>query len=127
MTTDTMLLRQVSPSWVQAGRITSQVFKPTPKDEKRLSAYDGDQVSPADSWTHYKQSLGYESVGVVAVTVGECEKYELPAVADPKPFPEHVVIKFDGCDSNSQIEKKAKHLKKAAETRGWQYEAEAGE
>jgi len=36
------------------------------------------------------------------------------------------VIKFDGCDSNSQIEKKAKHLKKAAETRGWQYEAEAG-
>ena len=126
MTADTLLLRQVSPSWVQAGRITSQVFKPTPKDERRLSVYDGDQMSPADSWTHYKESLGYESVGVVAVTVGECEKHDLPPEPDPNPFPEHVAIKFDGC-SNSQIEKKAKHLKKAAETRGWQYEAEADE
>lgn len=125
MTSDTLLLRQVSPSWVQAGRITSQVFKPTPKDEKRLSAYDGDQISPSDSWSHYTESLGYDSVGVVAVTIGECEKHELPAEPKPEPFPEHVVIKFDGCSSNSEIEKKAKHLKKAAENRGWQYEAEA--
>lgn len=127
MTSDTLLLRQVSPSWVQAGRITSQVFKPTPKDEKRLSAYDGDQIAPEDSWCHYKETLGFQSVGVVSVTVGECEKHELPVEPDPKPFPEHVVIKFDGCDSNSQIEKKAKYLKKTAETRGWQYEAEADE
>lgn len=124
MTTDTLLLRQVNPSWVQAGRITSQVFKPTPKDDKRVSAYDGDQITPKDSWTHYNEELGFQSVGVVAVTVGECEKHELIAEPDPEPFPAHVVIKFDGCVSNSQIEKKAKHLKKAAETRGWQYEAE---
>lgn len=126
MTSETLLLRQVNPSWVQAGRITSQVFKPTPKDEQRLSAYDGDQMSPADSWTHYKKYLGYESIGVVAVTVGECEQHELPALPDPEPFREHVVIKFDDC-SKSQIEKKAKHLKKAADARGWRYKAEADE
>ena len=123
MTTKTLLLRQVSPSWVQAGRITSQVFKPTPKDQKRLSVYDGDQVSAQDSWAHYTEELGHTSVGVMAVTVGECEAHGLPAEPDPKPFPEHVLIKFDDC-SNPQIEKKAKHLKKFAETRGWQYQAD---
>ncbi len=122
MTTETLLLRQVSPSWVQAGRITSQVFKPTPKDEKRLSVYDGDQISPKDSWDHYTESLGFKSVGVLGVTVGECEQHKLSAEPDPKRFPEHVLIKFDGF-SNSQIEKKAKRLKKAAEIRGWQYRA----
>jgi len=126
MTGDTLLFRQVSPLWVQAGRITSQVFKPMPKDEKRLSVYDGDQMTPEASWSHYTDELGFQSVGVVAVTVGECKKHELPAERDPEPFLEHVVIKFDDC-SNSQIEKKAKHLKKAAETRGWQYKAEASE
>ena len=123
MTTDTLLLRQVSPSWAQAGRITSQVFKPTPKDQKRLSVYDGDQVSAEDSWGHYTEELGHSSVGVMAVTVAECAVLDLPAEADPKSFPEHVLIKFDNC-SNSQIVKKAKHLKKVAEARGWQYQAE---
>ncbi len=124
MTNDTLLLRQVNPSWVQAGRITSQVFKPTRKDKNRLSVYDGDQISPADSWTHYTDQLGHKSVGVVAVTVAECQKHELSAVSDPGPFQEHAVIEFDNC-SSSQIEKKAKHLKKAAEVRGWQYRMEA--
>jgi len=122
MTADTPLLRQVNPSWVQAGHITSQVFKPTPKDCKRLSVYDGDKISPEDSWNHFTNSLGHRSVGVMAVTVGECRKESLAAEADPNPFPEHVLIKFDGC-SNSEIEKKAKHLKKAAEARDWQFQA----
>lgn len=126
MTAATLLHRQVNPVWVQAGRITSQVFKPTPKDEKRLSVYDGDQITAEDAWGHFTGSLGHSSVGVVAVTVGECAQQELPAEPDSTPFPEHVLIRFDDC-SKSQIEKKAKHLKKAAETRGWQYEAEVTE
>lgn len=40
----THLHRQVHPSWVQDGRATSQAFKPTPKDNGRLSVYDGDQM-----------------------------------------------------------------------------------
>ena len=126
MTTNTLLFRQVSPSWVQAGRITSQVFKPTPKDGKRLSVYDGDQISAADSWNHYKDSLGCISVGVMAVTVAECETQELSAEPDHDTFPEHVLINFDG-HSNSKIEKQAKRLKFVSEIRGWQYEAEANE
>ena len=127
MTSDTLLLRQVNPAWVQTGRITSQVFKPTPKDGKRLSVYDGDQISPKDSWTHYKDTLGFESVGVVAVTVGECRTYELAVESDPAPFPEHMVIDFSGCASNPQIVKRAKHLQKAAEIRGWLHKADMNE
>lgn len=123
MTAATLLHRQVNPAWIQAGRITSQVFKPTPKDEKRLSVYDGDQITAEGAWGHFTRSLGHLSIGVVAVTVGECNQHELPVEPDPKPFREHVVIKFDDCN-NSQVEKKAKHLKKAAESRGWQYKAE---
>jgi tRNA(Ile2) C34 agmatinyltransferase TiaS len=73
MTTQTLLLRQVNPSWVQAGRVTSQAFKPTQKDNKMLSVYDGDQIEPEASWRHYTEQLGHLSVGVLAVIVAECQ------------------------------------------------------
>ena len=60
---------------------------------------------------------------MVAVTVGNCQSLNLPVEPDPEPLPEHVVIKFDDC-FNSQIETKAKYLKKSAEARGWLYHAE---
>ena len=40
MTDDTLLLRQVNPVWIQAGRITSQVFRPTPTDQDEGQATD---------------------------------------------------------------------------------------
>ncbi len=123
MTEKTLLLRQVSPSWIQQGRVTSQVFRPTPKDQCRLSAYDGDQIVAEKAWKHFTASLGFESVGVMAVSVQECQVNELPATPDPKPFPEHVAIDFTGLGEN-QIKKKSKLLKAAAEVRGWQYQAE---
>ncbi len=118
MNSDTLLHRQVNPAWVQQGRITSQVFKPTPKDNYRLSVYDGDQVTALQAWLHYTNELGFSSIGVVAVTVAECEALELTAETDPEPFPAHAVIRFDTC-TPSQIEKKAKHLKAVGEARGW--------
>lgn len=84
--------------------------------------YDGDQISAEDAWSHYVKELKLSSVGVVAVTVAECEERVLPVAPDPEPFPEHVVIKFDDY-SNSQIKTKAKQLTRAAEARGWQYQA----
>jgi hypothetical protein len=120
----TLLFRQIHPSWVQSGRVTSQAFKPTPKDQKRLSVYDGDQITAKDSWNHHTKHLGYKSAGVLAVNVGECQSHDLIVETDPEPFPAHIVIVFKGC-TNSQIEKKSKFLKKAAEARGWLYEAGA--
>jgi hypothetical protein len=53
MTGATFLLRQVHPSFVQAGRVTSQAFRPTPKDRSLLSVYDGDQITPEAAWIHF--------------------------------------------------------------------------
>lgn len=120
MTDTTMLHRQINPSWIQNGRVTSQAFKPTPKDEGLLSVYDGDQITPEGAWTHFTAVLHFLSIGSLAVTISECGQNELPVRPEPEEFPEHVVIDFTAFNGN-QIEKKAKKLKAVAETRGWQY------
>lgn len=114
--------RQVHPSWVQQGRVTSQVFRPTPKDQKCLSVYDGDQITGEAAWSHYTNDLGHASAGVLAVTVGECDSQRLGVVPDSKTFPEHVLIDFSEFSEN-QIKKIAKRLRAAAESRGWRYRA----
>jgi hypothetical protein len=121
MTEGTLLLRQIHPSFVQAGRVTSQAFRPTPKDESMLSVYDGDQISAKDSWTHFTSQEHCSSVGVRAVTVKECAAESLPVRLAPELFREHAVIDFSGHSAN-QIEKKGKKLKAKAESRGWQFQ-----
>ena len=120
MTPETLLLRQVNPSWIRNGRITSQVFRPTSKDKKRLSVYDGDQITPPEAHHHYTREVGWSSDGVMAVTMAECGRQDLPVTSDPDPFPEHAVIDFRAC-SNTEIRTKAKRLTEAAQLRGWQY------
>jgi hypothetical protein len=119
MNDGTLLLRQVHPTFVQQGRITSQVFKPSTKDNNELSVYDGDQISADAAWRHYTENLHLASAGVVAVAVAECVENGLQARLDPRRFPEHAVISFVGI-ATSQFEKVAKRLKLAAERRGWQ-------
>lgn len=123
MNFETLLYRQINPAWIQQGRVTSQAFKPTPKDKKCLSVYDGDRLSAFEAWNHYTTELGFASIGVLAVTVAECDSLALPAEPDPTPFPAHAVIRFDNCTS-SLIEKKAKQLRSRAQARGWLYDAE---
>lgn len=118
MNLKTLLLRQVHPCFVQDGKITSQAFRPTPKDEKKLSVYDGDKISPEKSYNHYCCQAGCTSHGVMAVSNEECATQELTVIEDGIPFPEHCSICFDNF-SKSQIEKKAKRLKRFAEERGW--------
>ena len=121
MNANTLLYRQVHPSWIQKGRITSLAFRPTPKDKKRLSVYDGDQITADAAWQHYTNDLGYTSAGVLAVTVEECDNLELPVVPDPATFQEHTLIDFSAF-SRKQIETKAKILRAKADLRGWQYD-----
>jgi hypothetical protein len=121
MTGNTLLLRQVHPSFVQAGRVTSQAFRPTPKDDSLLSVYDGDMIAAENSWIHFTNQDDCASVGVMALTCAECVAEGLIARSDPEPFPEHAVIDFTGFSDN-QREKKGKKLKAKAEARGWLYQ-----
>lgn len=119
MKEDTPLLRQVHPSFIQDGRVSSQAFRPTPKDDKKLSVYDGHAIAAPDAFEHYTKSLNQSSVGVMAVTCQECAQLELEAMDDPlENFPEHAVIDFSPYGTNA-TEKKAKILRKRAEERDW--------
>ena len=117
----TLLLRQIHPSFMQAGRITSQVFRPTPKDENKLSVYDGDQITAEASWAHFTSTPDCRSAGVMAVSKGQCVELALGVIADGVPFPEHASIDYSSF-TKSETEKKAKVLKGCAEARGWLYQ-----
>jgi len=123
MNDETRLHRQVHPNWIQQGQITSQVFTPTPKDNNKLSFYDGDQISAENSWSYYTKITGCESVGVVDVTVSECKEQGLDVILDGVPYKEHVLVDFSTRGTRS-IKAIAKHLKLAAIKHGWQYRAE---
>ena len=120
MKADTLLLRQVSPSWMRDERPTRQAFIPGAKDKGYLSVYDGDLITAEESWLHYTHELGLISVGVVAVSCDECAALELPVAPDPAPFPSHTTINFNGY-TRAQIRRKAKVLSILANQRGWQY------
>ena len=124
MNDETLLYRQVHPRFVQAGEMTSQVFQPTPKDEGKLSVYDGDIIGPDESWRHYTAQQGLPSCGVVAVSVAECKALGLSVQPDPAPYLEHAVIVFEGL-SGTATKRKADRLKADAVRRGWLYRASA--
>ena len=120
MNSDTLLYRMVSPSFLRDGLATSQAFRPSRKDNGRLSVYDGDQISPQAAYEHYA-SLGYQAVGVLAVSVAECESFNLTVALDPLPgFPEHTTIDFTTL-SRKDIEIASRALRERANARRWQY------
>lgn len=118
----TLLYRVINPDKLfQAGKVSSQAFRPRKIDNKRLSVYDGDQTTPETAWQHYTSDLENLPVGVLAVPVADCSSQSLPVVPDPIPFlEEHTLIDFSAFGIN-QIKRKSEYLRDAAERRGWQY------
>ena len=120
MNSQTLVLRQINPNYIRDGRVTSQAFTPTPKDEQRLSVYDGDRIGPEASWVHFTEIFKLASAGVMAVSVEQCETQGPRVIPDPDPFPEHVVIDFSEL-SRRMRKDAAKILRNLAEEPGWQY------
>lgn len=118
MNDSTLLLRQIHPSFIRAGRVTSQAFRPTPKDRDRLSTDDGDRITPAAAWKRYTTVQCLQSAGVMAVTFEECRQLDLRVEADGEPYPEHVSIGFAGFGNRAR-EAHAKRLRSHATGRGW--------
>lgn len=121
MNAATLLLRQVHPTWMQDGVVTSLALKPSKKDSGVLSTYDGSKIDAAAAWRHYTTKMGFRSHGVVGVSVSECEECELKVIADGIPYEEHVGIDFNAHGS-SRREKIAKKLQARAATRGWLFQ-----
>jgi hypothetical protein len=114
MNGETLLLRQAHPTFVQDGKITSQVFMPFPKDNGHLSVYDGDKISANAAFEHYTKSLGHASGSVWGVTCDESANAGLSCQSSPlENFPEHAHIDFSG-KSDKECRKLAKKLKDCA-------------
>lgn len=117
MNDHTLLLRQVNPQFLKDDKLTSQAFMPFPKDDGRLSVYDGDQATPEASYLHYTGTLKLESVGVWAVSGVESSGLGLANLPDPLPnSPAHAVIDF-AQRSEKECRKLAKKLRDFAAKR----------
>jgi hypothetical protein len=118
MTPETILLRQAHPKFMDGALPTSQVFYPFPKDEGKLSVYDGDQITPEDAHRHYTDVLANESHSVWGVSGAEARSEATVPVEDPlENFPSHALIDFQGM-SDKECRKVAKKLKAHAVSRG---------
>ena len=124
MNDDTLLHRVVKPHWlVQNDVVSSQAFRPEPRDDSLMSVYDGDQITAAGAWNHYtRDPEKAPPPGVLSVTFAEFTEEGLPVCPDPDTFPEHVLIDYGGLGTN-QIKRKSANLRDIAVERGWQFRA----
>lgn len=122
MTGETLLLRQIHPSFVQNGKPSSQAFRPTPKDESRLSVDNGDMITPEASWKRFSERPNCTSAGVMAISKTECTSCSVKITEDGVPHPEHCFLDFAPFGRN-ETEKVSKKLKAHALNRGWLYES----
>ncbi|MEO5731302.1 MAG: hypothetical protein ABI134_33200, partial [Byssovorax sp.] len=122
---DSLLHRQVHPSFVHDGQPSSQAFRPTLKDGGLLSVSDGSKTTAELAYKLHVERRLLASKGVWSLIVSECTAANLPAFEDPEegsvPDPAHAVVDFDGL-SSSQVEARAKRLKSVAAARGCQYQ-----
>ena len=119
-----LLFRQVHPSFVRDGRPSSQAFRPTAKDEGKLSVARGSLTTPAGAFALHTIGLGLPSAGTWAVTVGECREQVLNVLPDPLTSPPekvndpaHALVDFTP-HSKSQGEAKGARLARKAVERG---------
>lgn len=117
---DELLFRQVNPAFIHKGRVSSQAFIPTKKDEGLLSTSRESLTTPETAYNLYVEELGLASAGVWGVTVGECEDQQLTSYADPVAGsvddPAHCVVDFRN-DSRRQARKKGSVLARVAQAR----------
>lgn len=129
MKEETLLHRQIHPTWVQNETISSQAFLaenniaslafiPSEKDDKKLSVYNGEKFSAKESYIHF--IADYKSTGVLSVTISEINSIgNLNVEEDNNPFDGHSVIDYNSVENSTQIKKKAKKIKNLAVQRGW--------
>lgn len=120
-----LLFRQVHPAFVRDGRPSSQVFRPTPKDEGMLSVNGGSKTNPATAFEQFVTRPGCTSCGVLAASVAECAveqlaAYEAPleAADDGYDDPSHAIVDYRNV-AKSAAEKKSGRLVRVAMVRGF--------
>ncbi|MDM1409026.1 hypothetical protein [Myroides sp. DF42-4-2] len=127
-----LLHRQIHPSFVVNGIVSSQAFfenslmissgafNPTEKDDNKLSVYNGNIFSAKEAYEHFTTS--YTSYGVLSITEEEVLSIDpLTTNDDNMPFEGHSHIDFSKITSKNQKTKKAGKLRDYAIKRNWTY------
>ena len=122
--TDEILFRQIHPSLLQDGVISSAVFIPTMNDDGKLSVDRSSKTTTTASFDLYIGS-GRASVAVCGVTVEEYDKENIPCYPDPLEAmeilhanPAHAYADFNAFGTN-QRRKLAQRLRNVATVRGF--------
>ena len=126
----TLLHRQVHPTFLDnEGRPTRQAFLLFPKDQGKLSLYNGDKWPAEDAYVHYTEQLKFASIGCLSVTPHEVEQVKvglalgaLAPVEDNDPFDGHVSVDQVHLTEKQQKDIRALLLKHAL-LRGWTFRA----
>ena len=124
MNPQSLLYRAVHIAFVHRGNITIQVFQPMPGMGGLLNVFNGGHVSAKEAWHDFVRMVDspLRYVGVVGVTVAECETLEL-IVKQHTGDRNHAYISFNNSTAN-QIRRKARALKEFAAFRGWLFRPE---
>lgn len=112
-----LLLRVVSPTWVQDGNVTSQVFAEFNDDP--ISMFDGSMITAEEAFGRFSEE--HDAYGVIGITVGELKAENVTIIEDRKPYDEHISIKLPDV-SKGQKKSISRKLRDVAMSHGWQYE-----
>ncbi|WP_369024082.1 hypothetical protein [Nocardia cyriacigeorgica] len=122
-----LIWRNVNPNWVDGGKLSSQAFRPTPKDVGKLSGAREGKVTADKHFHEFTNEFALASSGVWAVTVDEARRVEVRCVYDaeseskPEPCPTgHTYLDYR-VHGNSKIRRIGSALRDFAEERGRQH------
>ncbi len=123
-----LVWRNVNPGFIESGVVSSQAFRPTPKDQRKMSGARENKVSAEKHFHEFTNDLGRESAGVWAVSVGEANAQGVRCVYDaessnrpPDPCPAgHTYFDFQPHGNNAQ-RRIGRTLSENAQQRGRQH------
>jgi hypothetical protein len=126
-----LVFRQVHPKHWDGKNPNSQAFFPTPQHDDKLSVDDNGLISAEQSWRHFTERLGLQSVGTWALSVdevksaGELKLLRSPVTDPDNPLvdnPAHCLIDFSQVPSKGQKKKRAQELAIKASGRGCKFQ-----
>ena len=123
-----LLHRQVHPSFVQAGRVSSAAFTPTRKDAGKLSVDRGSLTTAREAFERYRRE-DRRSAGVWSISRRECEVQRLDVIPEPvegeMPNPAHAFVDFHDL-TGGETRRRGQLLARAANERGIQHSESLG-
>jgi len=127
--TDELLYRQIRRDQIDEGQPGSHAFRPLPKDQNMLSLDRGALTTPRAAHVLFIE-IGFESVRVYGIAVGELARESIPSYADPlsapplrKANPAHALADYS-THTTAKQKVVSKRLKRLAIARGCLFDAD---